>query len=196
MSKPKYCSFSKEQMKIFIDKSYSMEDVLIQMEYSKPNDKRIIQSIRNYCDTLQIEHKHLPDILNTNIIKCNICGEEKDIAHYYFTQGKLGQKVCKECVRKRQKEKHKTQKDFLNEYKERYGCAKCGCKKYYLIDFHHKDPKEKDFTIAQATNTKIDTILKEIDKCVCLCANCHREFHFLEKEKNLTIEQYLGYDNV
>jgi predicted HNH restriction endonuclease len=28
-------------------------------------------------------------------------------------------------------------------------------------------------------------IIEEIDKCVLLCSNCHRELHFLKKEKEL-----------
>ena len=45
------------------------------------------------------------------------------------------------------------------------------------LEFHHLDPKEKDFSIS--TNIKsLDLIKKELDKCILLCANCHREEHF------------------
>lgn len=44
------------------------------------------------------------------------------------------------------------------------------------FDFHHVDPLEKDFSISSRM-TSWDVIRKELDKCVLLCANCHREVH-------------------
>ena len=99
MSKPKYTNYSKTQMINFIETSNSMEEVLMKMEYSHPNDSRFITGVRNYCTQLEIEHSHLPNILNEDIIVCNICGKEKSKEEFYFSNGKISQKVCKICVR-------------------------------------------------------------------------------------------------
>lgn len=58
-------------------------------------------------------------------------------------------------------------------------CEICGYNKCIAaLDFHHLDPKEKDFGIAQSSSYKNMNILKsEIDKCILVCANCHREIH-------------------
>lgn len=46
------------------------------------------------------------------------------------------------------------------------------------LDFHHRDPKEKEFGISMEGLTRSwQRIQKELDKCVLLCANCHREVH-------------------
>jgi len=45
------------------------------------------------------------------------------------------------------------------------------------LDFHHKDPNEKDFTIGKYRNKSKENLLKEIEKCVCVCSNCHRKIH-------------------
>jgi len=36
-----------------------------------------------------------------------------------------------------------------------------------------------------------EAIAQEMQKCVILCANCHREFHFLERNKGISIDEYL-----
>lgn len=50
---------------------------------------------------------------------------------------------------------------------------------YSIFEFHHLDPKQKEYAIAESKNLKIsiNNIYKEIDKCVLLCANCHRLRH-------------------
>ena len=190
MSKPKYLSFSTFQMQEIIDNSTSMEEVLEQMGYASARDIRFIRAIRSYCKTLSIDTSHLPDCRDT--IQCNTCGQYKTLDHFYFSKGKLSQKVCKECVRQRERDKYQSKQLELNEFKHNHTCVKCGCSKYYLIDFHHLNPAEKDFTISDNSHAKIETLMKEIDKCVPLCANCHREFHHLEREQGMTIEEYLG----
>ena len=81
---------------------------------------------------------------------------------------------------------------YINEEKVKEGCKKCGENKFYILDFHHKNPNEKDFDVCDGvTLSSIEKIKTEIEKCVVLCSNCHREFHYLERTKNITIEQYL-----
>ena len=52
-----------------------------------------------------------------------------------------------------------------------------------VYEFHHTDPNEKDFSISDALDRNIGVlsnhkkILKELDKCLMLCANCHRIEH-------------------
>ncbi len=55
-------------------------------------------------------------------------------------------------------------------------CQNCGYSKCLkALEFHHRDPKKKRFTIARLTNPEWSKIRKELDKCDLLCANCHRE---------------------
>lgn len=56
-------------------------------------------------------------------------------------------------------------------------CEKCGyCKSLNALDFHHTDPDEKDFQIG-GSRRSWETVRSELDKCLLLCANCHREEH-------------------
>lgn len=67
-------------------------------------------------------------------------------------------------------------------------CEICGYdKNYAAFDFHHINPKEKSFKLDSRviSNTNIIKLKKEVEKCMLLCANCHREIHYgeLDKEK-------------
>lgn len=71
------------------------------------------------------------------------------------------------------------------------GCAKCGDKRHYLLEFHHNNPKEKELTISEHCRKTFNKLLPEIKKCSVLCSNCHREFHYLNNSTGITIEDYL-----
>lgn len=46
------------------------------------------------------------------------------------------------------------------------------------LDFHHLDPTQKIFGLSVKGLTRSwEKIRNEIDKCILLCANCHREIH-------------------
>ena len=58
-------------------------------------------------------------------------------------------------------------------------CSRCGYSKCTeALQFHHRDSKEKEFTISDAGLTRSwAKLLAEIEKCDLLCANCHAEAH-------------------
>ena len=59
-------------------------------------------------------------------------------------------------------------------------CIICGYDKNYAsLEFHHLNPKEKEFPLdaRHLSNSSITSLLTEAKKCILLCANCHRELH-------------------
>lgn len=69
-------------------------------------------------------------------------------------------------------------KELAVEYKGGK-CELCGYNRCIkALEFHHTDPSEKDFAISQDGHTKSwEKIRTELDKCIIVCANCHREIH-------------------
>ena len=58
-------------------------------------------------------------------------------------------------------------------------CQKCGFSHPAALDFHHKNENEKEYDVSQLVrNGNKDKILKEIEKCIILCSNCHRIHHY------------------
>ena len=63
-------------------------------------------------------------------------------------------------------------------------CVRCGWKgNQAALQFHHTNPKEKDFILGNVANKGWDSIKKEIQKCILLCANCHLIEHSTKNEK-------------
>lgn len=56
-------------------------------------------------------------------------------------------------------------------------CIVCGYKKYAgALDFHHTNPKEKEFALSvKGLSYSWDSLVKEARKCVLVCKNCHTE---------------------
>ena len=126
---------------------------------------------------------------------CSKCGIEKPLSEYHKNgfDRNGNQKFrgyCKTCANKREMERYWEKRKFVDA--QRTQCAKCGDTRSYLLDFHHIDKSKKDFTIGKMKKCNEDVIQNEIDKCIVLCANCHREFHHFEKENGITLDEYLG----
>ena len=65
---------------------------------------------------------------------------------------------------------------FLRNFKAEKGCFDCGIKNPIVLDFDHRDPKEKKFTISDLARVgwSLKFLNEEIKKCDVVCANCHR----------------------
>lgn len=91
----------------------------------------------------------------------------------------------KEILNKKEKKVSKTEavinfrrriKNKLVEYKGG-SCVKCGYNKsIQVLQFHHINPNEKDFTIS-GKSYSFEKMKNEVDKCILLCSNCHIELH-------------------
>jgi hypothetical protein len=124
---------------------------------------------------------------------CFACKINKPLSLYY----KGDKTECKECRCLRSTMRIRNIKAQCFKYKGGK-CEHCNYDKYIgAIDFHHIDPSKKDFNIAQSQKTFGDYYKKELDKCICLCSNCHRIEHARlfklqnTQEKDKTTEQKL-----
>jgi predicted nucleic acid-binding Zn ribbon protein len=91
----------------------------------------------------------------------------------------------------RQQKIYKERKILLT--KRLGGCCKnCGYdKNLSALEFNHIDTENKKFNIdgRHISNLKFDRLIEEVEKCELLCANCHREHHNPQLDK-----QSLNYD--
>lgn len=77
------------------------------------------------------------------------------------------------------KNKHNRKLEAIEAIKKGVSCSRCPEDHPSTIDFHHLDPSTKEFNVSTAIiqNMSLDRIKKEVDKCIPLCANCHRKEH-------------------
>ena len=113
---------------------------------------------------------------------CSKCKIEKDESEFYVSNGL--DYYCKDC-RKQQSATRNTPK-VVKEYAEvnrefveslKTNCVKCGEDRPWVIQFHHIDHRTKEFNVSQCGTHSRAAIWREASKCVCLCSNCHDEFH-------------------
>ena len=96
--------------------------------------------------------------------------------NYYHTKTDKTRKVSL------QRDRIRKIKEWVNEYKSVLRCEKCGEDHPATLQFHHRDPDQKDFAIGEMHGQSKERVLDEILKCEVLCANCHAKLHWTDRE--------------
>lgn len=187
MPKAKLDMVSDTTLRQIVVNSSSFQEVLEKMGYKQKSDSRVITRLKERCVQLKISLEHL-----SNDKKCNICGCIKPISEYYVVSGKT-LAFCKSCQKEKEKKRYKEKAKKLINFKKTLQCKKCGEKRFYLFDFHHRNPDEKDYSISDNPRASLESIQDEIAKCDVLCSNCHREWHYLNRENpSLSYEDWIN----
>ena len=155
----------------------------------KLDGKRHNLSNRKFCldcspfkqhNTINLIAERKPKIDEEEIFHkiCKECCQEKPIEEFYTSRHrKLYYPNCRSCHNNKAKLRQKNVKKQAVEYKGNK-CQICFYDKCInALEFHHKDPKEKEFTIAELKNSSFNKLKNELDKCLLVCSNCHREIH-------------------
>ena len=90
----------------------------------------------------------------------------------------------KEKVRKAADASNARKLEWFRKLKDKYSCEQCGSHHAAIIEFHHRDPKQKDFMLAKYKSRSKEKILAEIEKCTPLCRNCHAILHWEQRQNS------------
>lgn len=137
-----------------------------------------IKSTKKYCSTecqnaMRRQKYANKDNANKNLEKiCPICENS-----FVPKNAAANQRLC--CYDCMPDGIQLTRGMFLAKLKQVKGgrCIRCGyntCLK--ALEFHHIDPKQKDFTISN-DHFKLQDAVEESKKCILICSNCHKELH-------------------
>lgn len=96
------------------------------------------------------------------------------LTEFIFEKSKNGYR-CKRCRSGNVTE----QRRLLKSEAVKFLGGKCRCgynKSIAALDFHHRDPMSKTYNIGDLiARRKRKELFEELEKCILLCANCHRE---------------------
>jgi hypothetical protein len=133
---------------------------------------------------------------NMNTKQCMKCKKYKELSEYNKNKSRKDglQTCCRECsniyskvlypkykqrIMDRNKVNRQKYNDVIRDYKVSKGCSFCNENHPACLEFHHLDPSVKEYNIGDKMGELgLDTLFKEIDKCIVLCSNCHRKHHW------------------
>lgn len=105
----------------------------------------------------------------TQKYKCRPCTNEYSMTNYRANKARvISQSITRNTARKMDNRQR------MVEYLKSRTCADCPESDPVVMEFDHLGNKTECVSNMVASSYKWDTILKEIQKCDLVCANCHR----------------------
>lgn len=116
---------------------------------------------------------------------CNKFYPEESFGVALTTEAKVfRRRKCRDCYRATKQILISRIHEWIISFKVQRGCGSCGIVDQRVLDLHHPDENKKNFTVAYfRRGLGFDKIMREVEKCEVLCANCHRILHW-EKRKS------------
>ena len=73
-------------------------------------------------------------------------------------------------------------------------CMDCGvCYPFWIMQFDHRDPSKKDFTIgSEGRQFSEQKVKDEMAKCDVVCANCHKDREYTRLQEKLERGESVG----
>lgn len=159
----------KEDLIQLISTGYSTWKIAEKLNTTQPN-------VRYWLKKYDLQtNRTVNDLENKKLCpKCNLL---KSVDNFYKSTKRSS--YCKSCIVSNNLNRRRQSKQLAIEYKGGK-CIKCGYNKCYAaLEFHHLNPIEKDKDYFNLKAGFTEALRIELDKCVLLCANCHREEHNL-----------------
>ncbi|RYE15823.1 MAG: hypothetical protein EOP45_18205 [Sphingobacteriaceae bacterium] len=126
---------------------------------------------------------------------CSKCKQNKDLTAFSVLKATSKHSSwCKSChTDARLKAYHKDssqQRQYQHKRRleiksyvdsQRVACVACGEDDPVCIDFHHTGDIKKEFDLGNSGTYSLERVKEELNKCITLCANCHRKHHAIQR---------------
>lgn len=169
LSKP----YDHDKLIELIDNFYSVSNIAKELKLGETTIRKILKdnnlSIKKKIKEVKPDTVHKTIRNLSNATHC----EEHGMEYKYSS----GRKYCTRCNTEAVTKTRTNRKIEAVIYKGGK-CERCSYDRCLSsLEFHHTDPSQKDFEISNVNKTSFDVLKPELDKCILVCSNCHREIH-------------------
>lgn len=83
----------------------------------------------------------------------------------------------RDSIIKCQLQKYEELTSIFRNWRSGLKCCVCGEEETVCLDFHHINMEEKEKNVTKMVASGYNSVIKELKKCIVVCANCHRKIH-------------------